>query len=267
VLRNVFLKTLRDVRRGFLGWSSGLVLLVALLIAVWPTVRDNPELNRLVEEYPDALKAFIGFGGQLDYTSPAGYLGSELFSFMAPLLLLIAGIGAAAGAVAGEEERGTLDLLLANPLSRRRLALEKLGAVVAELAALAAVLLAALWVGAKAAGMEISLGHLAAATASLLLLALSFAAVAFALGAGTGRRALAIGLTSAAAVLAYLVNSLAPLVAAFETLQPLSPFYHYAVSDPLRHGLEASHVVVLLGIALAASVVAVAAFDRRDLGT
>jgi ABC-2 type transport system permease protein len=266
LLRNVFLKSLRDARRGFLGWSAGLVLLIAMLLAVWPTVRDNPDLNRLVEEYPDALKAFIGFGGDLDYTSPAGYLGSELFSFMIPLLLLIAGIGAAAGAIAGEEERGTLDLLLANPISRRRLALEKLGAVAAELVALAAVVLLSLWIGARVGDMEISLGHLGAATTSALLLALAFAAVAFALGAGTGRRALSIGLASAGAVLAYFVHSLAPLVGAFETLQPLSPFYHYAVSDPLRQGLESSHVLVLLGIAAGASVVAVAAFDRRDLG-
>ena len=63
----------------------------------------------------EALKAFIAFGGDLDYVSGAGYLGSELFAFMVPLLLLIAAIGAGARAIAGEEERGTLDLLLANP--------------------------------------------------------------------------------------------------------------------------------------------------------
>ena len=40
---------------------------------------------------------------------------------MVPLLLLIAAIGAGAGAIAGEEERGTLDLLLSLPVSRRRL--------------------------------------------------------------------------------------------------------------------------------------------------
>ena len=58
------------------------------MIAVYPTVRDNPDLNKLVEDYPDALKAFIAFGGDLDYVSGAGYLGSELFAFMVPLLLL-----------------------------------------------------------------------------------------------------------------------------------------------------------------------------------
>ena len=130
--RNVFLKTLLDAERALVWWSLGLIGMSTLMIAVYPTVRDNPDLNEMVKDYPEALKAFIAFGGDLDYVSGAGYLGSELFAFMVPLLLLIAAIGAGARAIAGEEERGTLDLLLANPLSRRRLVLEKLAAVAVE---------------------------------------------------------------------------------------------------------------------------------------
>lgn len=259
------LKSVRDVRRGLVWWSAGLVGLVALMVAVYPTVRDNPDLNRLVEEYPEALKAFIAFGGQVDYVSAAGYLGSELYSFMVPLLFLVAAIGHGAGAIAGEEDRGTLELLLSEPISRRRVVLEKLGALTEELLLLGAVLWVSLWVGAVAVGMEISAGHLAAATADAVLLALAYGTIALALGAGTGRRGLAIGLSAAGAVAAYLVNSLAALVDALETAQPLSPFYHYAASDPLRTGLDADHALVLLAIAAAAAVAAVVTFDRRDL--
>ena len=118
MLRSVFLKSIRDLRRGFVWWAVGLVGYVAMIVSVYPTIRDNPELNKLVESYPEALKAFIAFGGQLDFTSAAGYLGSELFSFMFPALFLVASVGNGAGSIAGEEERGTLDLLLAEPLSR-----------------------------------------------------------------------------------------------------------------------------------------------------
>ena len=110
LLRNTFLRTLRDSRRALFWWSLGLVGMAALMIAVYPAVRDSPDLNKMVRDYPEALKAFIAFGGDLDYASGAGYLGSELFSFMVPLLLLVAAIGAGARAIAGEEERGTLDL-------------------------------------------------------------------------------------------------------------------------------------------------------------
>ena len=76
---------------------------------------------------------------------------------MVPLLLLVAAIGAGARATAGEEERGTLDLLLANPLSRRRLIAEKVAALACEISVLGARCLGgALLVGVKIVGMEIS---------------------------------------------------------------------------------------------------------------
>ena len=91
---------LRPYRAGTL-WSLGLAGYVALIVSVYPTIRDNPDLNKLVESYPEALKAFIAFGGQFDFTSAAGYLGSELFSFMIPALFLVASVGNGAGSIAG----------------------------------------------------------------------------------------------------------------------------------------------------------------------
>ena len=265
MLRNVFAKSLRDLRRSFAWWAVGLAGYVALIASVYPTVRDNPDLNELVENYPEALKAFVAFGGQFDFTSAAGYLGSELFSFMMPALFLVASVGNGAGSIAGEEERGTLDLLLSAPLSRTRIALEKVGAMCAELAGLGLVLWLALWIGARIFSMEISGAHLAAATAALVVLALAYGAIAFLLAAATGRRTLAIGGTVALAVAAYLVNGLASLVDALEPLQKVTPFYHYAAADPLRHGLDPWHTAFLLGVGVLAAAAGVLLFDRRDV--
>jgi beta-exotoxin I transport system permease protein len=255
----------RGLRRPLAWWALGLVGLVAMMMAVYPTVRDNPDLNELVQSYPEALKAFISFGGTVDYVSGAGYLGSELFSFMVPLLFLVAAIGNGAGAIAGEEERGTLDPLLATPVTRRQVVLEKATALALELVALGAVLWLALWLGALAVGMEISAANLAAATLAAVLLAAAYGVLALALGAATGRRALAVGVTAAAAVAAYLVASLANLVQALESLRPLSPYYHYAASDALRSGIDVGHMAVPLAIVVAATAAAVVAFDRRDV--
>jgi ABC-2 type transport system permease protein len=267
MLRSIALKSLRDIRRGFLWWSLGLIGFVALIVSVYPTVHSNPGLNKLAKDYPEALQAFIAFGGAVDYSTAAGYLGIELFSLMVPLLLIVAAIGTGAGTIAGEEERGTLELLLANPVSRTKVVLEKTVALAVEIAGLGVVLWLALWVGARAADMDISAGHLAAATLGAVLLALAYGAIAVLLGAATGRRALAIGVTAAAAVAAYLVNGLAPLVHALEVPQKLSPFYHYAAGDPLRHGLSLSHLAVLVAIGVGAAALAPWLFARRDLAT
>ena len=65
------------------------------------------------------------------FGTPVGAGVFELFSLMAPLLLIVFSIGAGASAIAGEEDRHTLELLLANPVSRCRIVLEKLAALVA----------------------------------------------------------------------------------------------------------------------------------------
>ena len=265
MLRSVFAKTLRDLRRGFLWWTVGLVGMAALMVSVYPTVRGNAALNKLVQNYPEALKGFFGFGGELDYTSASGYLGIELFSFMVPLLLLIAAIAAGSGAIAGEEDRGTLELLLSLPVSRTRVVLEKFFALAVESTGLGLVLWLSLWVGARAVGMHIAATRLAAATAGAVALAVAYGAIALLVGCATGRRGLAIGLTSAAAVAAYLVNSLAPLVTALKPAQKLSPFYHYAVDNPLRTGLAPVHLLILVAIAAVAAAAAALAVRRRDL--
>jgi ABC-2 type transport system permease protein len=265
MLRNAFLATLRETRRSLAWWSLGLVGLTAMITAVYPSVRDNPQLNQLSQDYPEALKAFLAFGGQVDYVSAAGYLGTELFAFMVPLLLIVAAVGAGARAIAGEEEKGTLELLLANPISRRRLVLEKLGALAAELVALGAVLWAALAVAVRAAGMDVSLDHLTAATTDAVLLALGFGSIALLVGSATGRRGLAIGVTAAAAVAAYIISSLAALVDFLELARKASPFYHYAIADPLRQGLSAEHALFLVAVVAVAAVLAPFALERRDL--
>ena len=265
MLSSVLGKSLRDIRRSFAWWALGIVGYVAMIVAVWPTVKSIPAIVDLHDNYPQALKAFTSFGGNLEFGTPAGYLGAELFSLIVPLLLLVAAIGAGARSIAGEEEAGTLDLLLANPISRVRLSLEKLAAVAIELLGLGVVMLVALEVSARVAGMKIGFEKLAAASVSAVLLALVFGALSFLLGAATGRRGRAIGIASALAVATYLLNSLAPLVKAIRSLRPISPFYHYAASDPLRNGLQAGHVLVLVAIVALAAVAAPLLFGRRDL--
>jgi ABC-2 type transport system permease protein len=267
MLRSIATKTLRDTSRAMMWWAAGLILLVAMMSSSYPSIRDNAEIDKLIEQYPEVLKEFFAFGGVMDYSTGAGFLGSELFSIMVPLLFIIAAITAGARAIAGEEENGTLDLLLSLPLTRRRLVLEKLVALVVELAFLGIVLWLTLVVGAAVTSMDVSAGHLAAATLGAGLIGLDYGAIALLLGAATGRRGIAIGGAAATAVAAYLVNTLAPLLDVLHPLRRISPFYRYSAADPLREGLDAGTLAFLVAVAVLAVALAIPALDRRDLST
>ena len=134
-----------------------------------------------------------------------------------------------------------------------------------EVVALTIVLWLALWVGVALFDMGVPSSNLLAASLTAGALGLTFGAIAFLLGAATGRRALSIGLTAALAVAAYLVNALAALVSGLGQLQKASPFYHYAVGDPLREGISPGHIAILVAIAIVAAVAGIALFERRDV--
>lgn len=265
----VLMRTLHDLARSLAWWALGLVGLAGMMVGVYPSVRDNPAVSSIAENYPEALQELFSFGGGFDYSSPAGYLGIELFSLMVPLLLIIAAVATGAGGIAGEEDRGTMELLLANPVTRRRIVLEKGAAMAVESVLLGAVLWAALAIGAALIGMEVSAWRIAAAVTAAVLLAAAFGAIALLAGAVLGRRGPAVGVTAALAVAAYLVNSLAGLVTALEPLRPLTPFFHYEDPDPLRTGFAWGHLAVLAAIALVAAGAAAVAVTGilRDSGS
>src|SRR5262245_6353604 len=131
----VLVESVRERRRSLAWWLLGLAALTALTIAFYPSIRDDPALSDYAENLPESLRALFA-GGELDLTSPAGYLNSQLFALTAPLIFLIFAIGNGAGAVAGEEERGLLDLILAQPLRRRDYALQRFLALAALVGAL-----------------------------------------------------------------------------------------------------------------------------------
>lgn len=264
MLRNVFLKTLRDQRRALLFWGIGLVALAVLMILLYPYIRDTAAIEAYMEALPEELLALF-VGDIVDFTSPAGFLNSELFFFMVPVLFLVFGIGFGSNAISGEEERGTLDLLLSNPLPRWRVVVEKFGAMVIATLLLAFVLWLGLTTGAVALDIDISMGRLAEACLSIVLLGVTFGTLALALGCACGNRGLSLGVASSLGAATYFLNSLGGLVEVLGPFRKLSPFYYYISADPLTNGLNLGHAAVLSGLIVVLLAVALITFERRDL--
>jgi ABC-2 type transport system permease protein len=259
----LFAKTLRDQKRALIGWGIGVAATAAMYVAFFPTIRRSAgSLDKYLQTLPDAVKQILG---NQAFSTPAGYLRSEIFSILGPILFLVFAIGAGSRTIAGEEEAGTLDLLLSTPIRRRQVLADKAAALLATCVGLAAVLWATVDLIGPVAGLHIAAAKLGAACLMLLLVALSFGTVALALGCLTGRRSLALGITSAYAVFAFVINSLATAVTALKPLRPLSLFRWYLEPDPLVGGVHAGNVLVFVAVAAVALVVAFAAFERRDL--
>jgi ABC-2 type transport system permease protein len=255
---------LRDRRRGLLGWALGVAGYVVLQTSFYPSVQDS-EMQRAIARYPKELKAFFGGAQAFDFSTGGGYLEVELFSLIVPALLTIAAIGFGAAALAGEQERGTLDLLLANPLTRRRVVAEKAIGGGVTVTALTAVVFVVLAVMDPLVDLRVGLANLAVACAGAALVAFGFGALAMLAGAASASRSIAIGLPAALFVAAYLVVGLAGLVSWLEPFRVISPLYHATGTRPLQNGLPWANFAILVGWCAATVFATVVVFERRDL--
>lgn len=263
---DVLIQVLWRRRLSLMWWSLGVLGVDALLAIAYPTVRDNSELDKTFAGLPPGVQAALGLeAGAI--TSPAGYLNSQYFANILPILLLVFAIGLAAWSIGGDEGSGALELLLENPISRMRIALERAGAVAAELAGLTLIAAVGLVMLAPLTGLNhgLSLERIVEATIATGLLAASFAAIAFAVGAATGSRGAAISAAATIAVALFMVEGLAEQVRVLRPLREASPWHWFLGSDPVRNGLQWEAWVLPLLTCAALVLAGSAVFVRRDL--
>jgi ABC-2 type transport system permease protein len=196
-----------------------------------------------------------------------GYVQWRAFGFLA-ILFAIWALASASGAARGDEERGMVQALLANGLSRPRMIAARIaafatGAIVASLAAGAGLL-----VGVASGGETFSaVLALEAAVAAAVLgvccysLTLLFAQLTSARNSTAFAGVILLAL--------FLINSLSRTFDALVPWRWLSPFHYYEQSSPLVPGgnLDVRATLILLGIAVAAAVLAAFAFRYRDVGS
>jgi ABC-2 type transport system permease protein len=185
---------------------------------------------------------------------------------MLPGLFLVYSIGHGARSLAGEEERGTLELLLVTPVSGARIVLDKALALAVSVVALGTVLFAATRIGSFIFGLGISAAAAASGALAMTLLGLEYGVLALTVGAVTGRRTTAIGIAAAAAAAAYVVYAAGLILPRFESWQPYSPIHQAFHNGPLGGGLQLSYLWLLAG-AVVLTIFALPALDGRDIST
>lgn len=263
MFRSVFLKNLRDQRRGIIGWGIGIVAIVLVMAAVWPSIRDMPDLDKFLAAYPEAMRELFNIESM---TSGPGFLNAELFSIMLPLAFVIFAVARGARLVAGEEETGQLELVLTTGLSRIQLFLEKALALIAALVILAVVTFTSTWALAGAFDMGVEAADLLVGTTGVLLLGIEFGMLALAVGAVTGKRSLALAAGAGAATASYLLYVVGSLVPSVEPWQVVSPFHQALEAGPLGGGWTPGMIWMPL-VALLILSAAIPRYRRRDIVT
>jgi len=263
LLRSLFLKTLRDLRGQILGWGLGIGSLGWMIIALYPSFKDQMAVYAdLIASFPPALTAF--FGDMSNLGDWSGWLNVEFFSWVPPILAVFA-VAVGTGLIAGEEEKGTLDLLLSQPIHRWRVVAEKSAALVA--ATVLIVLLAAVCMiaGSVAVGETKDLARLTLATLDIAPVTLASGAFALMASVVLRRKRLATATAVIVVVGSWFLDALGKAVNVLKPYRPFTLFHYYNGGTVMSKGMEWGNAGVLLGLTALFFAVSLIAFQRRDI--
>lgn len=245
--------------RGWLAWTLVIAGTCLLYTSMFHTVANMKE--DAIKSMPKAMQDAFNLS---DISTGPNYVQGTITGFLGLILVSIAAISWAAGAVAGDEESGDLALTLAHGVGRGRLYLWRLVAVV--LAALVVCLAIALGILVMnpSQGLGISTVNAFIGTLAMLALVLLSASTAGAIGAITGRKSWAIGAGAFVLVASWVLNSLGGQ-AGLDWMRQLSPLHWAFHTEPLKNGGGWGAMAILLGCSLALWLAGATVFARRDI--
>ena len=257
---------LRQRRWFIFWWILAIVCLVSLNLAFYPSFKDQAsELEKSFSQLSDTTISFISDTG--DFFSPEGYLSSQVFYLMLPMLLSIMSIVIGSSLIAREEKEGTIELLLSRPISRSRLLAAKALSGILIIAIVGLACLVTVTALCSLVGIDLPLHRIALTTVMSLVFALSVGSVAFMLSAlGGFGRAMSVGVATLIALGGYILSSLLGVASWLEWPAKALPFYYYRPAEILGGFYDWKNLwyfVILLAIC---SLLSFVMFRRRDIG-
>jgi ABC-2 type transport system permease protein len=264
----IFWRTLRDNLVSILSWGLGYSALILIVVIFYPTLEKNGALRNVLGGLGLAGNLALGLGGVDGLSQFSAYLALEALTW-APLILAVYLIPQGMSAVAREEERGTLDILLSTPISRGRLLVEKtLGIVVSLIGILTIMWLTLVVSVAIVPEVELSLNRATAAIWHILPISLVILCVTLFLSVTIRRGRSAAGLAGLLVMGSYALRSVADITQAdlLLFLKQFSFFSYYRSLIVLAQGFQPQLDGILLALAAILFTLTLRNFQRRDLG-
>jgi polyether ionophore transport system permease protein len=262
-LRSVYLKTVRDYRVAILGWGIGMGLVMVSTMASVATLVTTPQAR---EQLISLAAQFSWNADVVAVDTVGGYATFKIgiFIFLIAVWPLLAG----SRMLRGEEDRGSLDVLLSAPRPRTRVALEKLAAIWTALLAMGVLIGLVAFAGGRKFGADFGLGDALLFGLNLALVCAVIGGLALLISQFTQEQGPAAGWTAGLLLVFIVLDMVHRVIPNTEWISRLSPIYYYSLSKPLvpSYGINPGAMLFLLALGLILGGASVWLFARRDVG-
>lgn len=245
------------------GWSLAFGTMSSLIMMFYPSFSQSDGVENLTRSVPKQLQGFIGDPSV--FASLDGFITGQVYDVRMSLLLIIMTTILAVSLTIREEEQGDLHTLLATPLSRDRIMIEKFFAALFIIGVLNLISTLGITLGIVALGETIPYLLLLQLGALSTLFGVVAFSIAFSLGLATGRRGVTLLISLTVAIGSYLLSTFARAV---EWLQPWERFslIHYYDTAGIREGsFENTNLWVFAMLLIVTLGYGLVNFRRRDI--
>jgi len=259
----LLLQELRFRRNAIIGWAIGLTFLPAIYVGSYPLFEAELAGMEAILDLEIYQAMGMSFGTFEDW------IASTVINIV-PILVAIYAVIDGTGTLAGEEEAGKLELIVALPIPRWQVVTVK--AIAHGIALFLILLLVAISTTIVFLAIE---GQVESSLVwtdiiwSLLYtwpIVVVVGMISLFLGAFAPRRRTASLIAAVVVIVSYFGSNLSSQVSTLESIQPLFLFHYLdSTADLFVTGPQTSDILVLLGVALVSFALALIFFQIRDI--
>lgn len=255
--------SLKRARGSIIGWGTSLFLFGLMIIPIFESMAGQAEeLEQLMAIYPEDLMAFLG--DAVSFTTPDGFIALEFFSFI-PLVLGIYVITNGSGMIAGDEEKGTLDLVAAHPISRSGLFFARLGSFGFALSIILVIAYAGIMIPTVVTGLDLDGFALMIPFVSMFAYLMVYGTFALLLSLVLPSRKMASMFSGMVLVADFFIQGLSNIEERLEPIANALPMTYFQNESWVVDGLNFGWLVGLLSVAVIFSLLAWWRYIRRDI--
>ncbi|MDP3629405.1 MAG: ABC transporter permease subunit [Actinomycetota bacterium] len=256
--------TLYQRRTALLWYSISLISYSVMIVWYYPIIAKT-DLKGMLDAFPPEMIKFFA-GSDVSLFTFGGFLATEYTGFIWVLIMAAAGITFATKSYSSEISAGTMELLLAQPISRQALAVTRSVALTIYLGVLVLATVVPIQITAIAMDIKYSVSHLWLFAGVGLLMSLAISGVGMLAAAASRESGKPAGIVGGLLGAMWVLNFLAGSAKWAEALEPVNLFKYWDSAVILDKGIVAASTWwVLGGVALATLVGSVIVFSRRDV--
>ena len=258
-------RALKDKKIFLLSFVLGGIGMAWMYAALFPTIGKLSEsYSEIIKSFPEAFLKAFGIDEGL-FTGFESYMSTEHFGFVWPIMLIFLISSFAGTAVSREIEKGTIEILLALPISRVKIFFGKYLSGIAALCIFVVFSVLAIIPMAEAYNIDYNVSHFL--TMSLLGLIFGWAILGLSMlfSAIFSDKSKVYMATGGIMIGMYVIRIVSILSDKFDKLKYFSFFHYYNAPDALsKNSIAPETFIVFISVAVITTILAAVWFSKRD---